>query len=709
MPATQSWLHGPRKSWNRSCSLQCGRRGCTSRVDTIKRAHATTETAGSWDELQDTQFKNRWQRWWSLVPFDSDAPVPILTALASVWTLTKGVRTWVALGFVCLIVAATCELAYPHLASKLLEAAQEAAVIATAGGVANGTLLHLLQDPPQQFIPIFVFMALSAVGETVFAALRAVCSSLVTVKTVKRLRASVFDSLLAQEALWFQQRGCDSASLAARITNDCEAVARIVSVNFNVALRYGVQSVGALVYLGVVNPTVAASCLITTFLMSAVSLKYGVFTRQVTRGERNQGALTSSLAEESLRSIGLVKAHGYEASEKLRFRQQLRVLAELGYLKLVGYATYLLGYIGVWHVGSMAVLFVGGCMTVHGSMTFAQLTAAYLYSEVVFDSAKIICDQIASVLENLGTIDTVLQLLTLEEGRSSESGTVQLQPGPSIWEEGMSLDGVSFMYPLRNRTVLRDVSIPFAANQSTALVGTSGSGKSTAASLLTRVLEPSSGTVRLGRLDVRNIDRDWIRRHVAQVPQTPMLFTASVFINISYGFSNPSEEAVEAAARAANAHEFICRLPHGYHTVVKDTTLSGGQRQRIAIARALFRKPKVLILDEATSALDAGTEAAVQQTLDEIIQGNSMTVVIIAHRLATVQSCSRIFVMHKGAVAESGTHDELLAAGGLYSDLVAQQSLGEVSTTDTESDDDASGAPSAAEYEDSVPAVKAAS
>lgn len=171
----------------------------------------------------------------------------------------------------------------------------------------------------------------------------------------------------------------------------------------------------------------------------------------------------------------------------------------------------------------------------------------------------------------------------------------KLQPAQSIWEEGMSLDRVTFSYPLRNRTVLRDVSISFAANQSTALVGTSGSGKSTAASLLTRVLEPVSGAVRLGGVDVKEIDRDWMRRNVAQVPQAPTLFTASVFVNISYGVADASAQDVEAAARAADAHDFICRLPHGYHTVVKDTTLSGGQRQRIAIARALFRKPKVLV------------------------------------------------------------------------------------------------------------------
>ena len=171
------------------------------------------------------------------------------------------------------VVAATCELAYPHLASKVLEAAQQAATSTAVDGAATGGIIYHLQHPPEAFVPIFVLMGFSAFGETVFAALRAVCASLVTIKTVKRLRASVFDSLLAQEALWFQQRGRDSASLAARITNDCEAVAKIVSINFNVALRYGVQSVGALVYLCIANPTLAVSCLVTTVLMCAVSLK----------------------------------------------------------------------------------------------------------------------------------------------------------------------------------------------------------------------------------------------------------------------------------------------------------------------------------------------------------------------------------------------------------------------------------------------------
>lgn len=171
------------------------------------------------------------------------------------------------------IVAATCELAYPHLASKLLEAAQRAAVTAAADGSAGGSLWHLVQSPPPSFIPIFLLISVSAFGETIFAALRAVCSTMVTVKTVKQLRAKVFGSLLAQEVLWFQPHGRDSASLASRISNDCEAVARIVSINFNVALRYGVQAVGGLAYLGCANPAIAALCLITTILMCAISLK----------------------------------------------------------------------------------------------------------------------------------------------------------------------------------------------------------------------------------------------------------------------------------------------------------------------------------------------------------------------------------------------------------------------------------------------------
>lgn len=286
--------------------------------------------------------------------------------------------------------------------------------------------------------------------------------------------------------------------------------------------------------------------------------------------------------------------------------------------------TYLLGYIGVWHLGSAVVLFVGGCMTFHGTITFAQLTAAYLYSEVVFDSAKTICEQIANVLENIGTIDTLLQyasfllpfrvpelklsifaetnltgcvgrFITLQDCEGSTSNAGNLIPPDGIWHDGMSLESVSFEYPSRDRKVLRDVSVQFPANQSTALVGSSGSGKSTVAALLTGVLQPSSGAVLLGSIDVRNVYRRWMRNHIALVPQLPTLFTASVFDNISYGSSSASAMDVEAAAKAADAHGFICRLPHGYDTMIKDSVLSGGQRQRIAIARALFRKPRVLV------------------------------------------------------------------------------------------------------------------
>lgn len=171
------------------------------------------------------------------------------------------------------IVAAACELMYPHLASKILEAAQQASADAALDGAGGGSLWYHLRSPPPAFIPVFLFIGASAVGETLFAALRAICSTIVTVKTVKRLRARVFDSLLAQEVTWFHKVGRDSASLASRISNDCEAVARIVSINFNIALRYGVQAIGALVYLAATNATIAALCFVTTMLMCAISLK----------------------------------------------------------------------------------------------------------------------------------------------------------------------------------------------------------------------------------------------------------------------------------------------------------------------------------------------------------------------------------------------------------------------------------------------------
>jgi ATP-binding cassette, subfamily B, bacterial len=323
-------------------------------------------------------------------------------------------------------------------------------------------------------------------------------------------------------------------------------------------------------------------------------------------------------------------------------------------------------------IARVAAIGAGGFLAIRGEITVGTVVAFLGYVGGLFVPVQGLTGIYQTLQRARVSLEEILAIL-------DAPGRVTDRPGarsPARATGRVELEGVRFAYDPGGPAVLDGVTLHVVPGETVALVGPSGSGKSTLASLVLRLHEVDEGIVRLDGIDVRMLRESWIRRHVAVVLQEPLLFDDTVAANIAYGKPDASTREIEAAARAANAHEFISRLPDAYHTRVgeRGSRLSVGERQRVTIARALVKGAPILVLDEATSALDAESEALVQEALDRLMRDRS--VLVIAHRLATVARADRIAVLDRGRVAELGSHTELMAREGIYASLVLRQTRG---------------------------------
>ena len=483
------------------------------------------------------------------------------------------------------------------------------------------------------------------------------------------LRNAVYAHLIELDPAFFERN--KATEIQSRLTTDTTLLQTVIGSSVSLALRNALMCVGGLALMVISNPRLAALVLVSVPVVVAPIVLFGRQVRRLSRASQDRLADVGSHATESLQQIKTVKAFNHEAQEIAAFNahsEQAFRVAE----RRIRNRSWLTALVMLLVSLAIVLLFdVGGHEVLARRSTWGDLGAFMFYAVLVAGSVGTLSEVVGELQRAAGAMERLMELLAA--GRDL---TMAAQPTAlaAIPRGELEFRDVRFRYPMRpERVVLDALSLLIAPGETVALVGPSGAGKSTLLELLLRFYDPEHGAVLFDGIDVRSIDPKALRRWLAIVPQQPVLFSGTLRDNIRYGAQEASDAAVDDAVAAAQLGALVAKLPAGLDTRVGEfgATISGGQRQRVAIARAILRQPRVLLLDEATSALDADSERAVQLALAEV--SRDRTTVIVAHRLATVRSVARIFVLDEGRLVASGTHDSLLRSSPLYERLASLQ------------------------------------
>eukprot|EP00042_Codosiga_hollandica_P045316 m.458456 g.458456 ORF g.458456 m.458456 type:complete len:772 (-) comp56992_c0_seq3:126-2441(-) len=486
---------------------------------------------------------------------------------------------------------------------------------------------------------------------------------------VSRLRCILFNAMLNQEIAFFDVNR--TGELTNRLASDTEVIQDLVTSNLSMLARYIVQIIGSLVIMFVLSWRLTLVLLAVVPPVAIGAVWYGRKVKNLRKKFQDRLADASSTANESLGSMRTVRSFVHEERTKAHYAKDIEKSFQIGRtLSIVigafaGFTTFLA------QAALLLVLWYGALQVLNGSLSSGLLTSFLLYSLTLAMCFAFLSSLYGDFMQAVGASVRLFDILDRVPAKeASRDGAAK----PADFTPLLELRDVTFTYASRPDTaVLKGVSLVVEPGTVVALVGPSGGGKSTVVSLLERFYDPVSGRVLIGGHDLQTLDVDWVRAQMALVSQEPVLFAGTIRENIQFGKADATQAEIEEAARLANAHNFISQFDSGYDTLVgeRGIRLSGGQKQRVAIARALLMNPRVLLLDEATSALDAESEYLVQQAIDNAMKDR--TVVIIAHRLSTVRNANKVVVIEQGLVAEQGTHDELIAANGVYKRLVERQ------------------------------------
>lgn len=550
-----------------------------------------------------------------------------------------------------------------------LSAAGALAIPAAVGQVIDrGFMADNVQHIDRWFWLLFAAATMMAVG----GGLRFYWVSWLGQRVVADIRKAVYTNVLSMSPDFFGTTR--TGEVLSRLNTDTTLVETLVGSTVSFGVRNMLMLIASALALVLTAPSLAGviGALIALIILPVVLL--GRWVRRLSRSAQDRVADFSARGDETINAVQTVQAFAQEARESRRFSETVES-AFIAARDRIRASAVLIVLVILMTFGAITfVLWLGARSVLEGAMSPGQLGQFVLYAAIAAGSTASLSEIWSQLQRAAGAMERLAELLEAQPTIVNPTRPSRLPDGSL----GVTFEGVDFAYPARrDEPVLRGLSLRVEPGETVAVVGPSGAGKSTLFHLLLRFYDPDAGAIRLGGVDLRELDLPALRRCLGLVPQDVVMFSGTAADNIAYGRPDADSGAITRAARAAHAEEFVERLPEGYDTFLgeRGVRLSGGQRQRLAIARALLKNPPLLLLDEATSSLDAESERLVQDALDDI--GGDRTVLIIAHRLATVRRADRIVVVDQGRVVAEGSHAQLVADNPLYARLARLQFVDE--------------------------------
>ncbi len=567
------------------------------------------------------------------------------------------------IGWIFLVLSTLAGLVFPYLMGGLLGA--------DSGGSTVDTIGQVLSKNSVNGIAFALFILFGV--QSLFSFFRVVLFNNVTENALRDLRNDAFERMIYMPMDFFNTHKV--GELTSRIASDITQIQETMRTTIAEFFRQLVIVVGGIIFLILISWKLSLIMLGTVPVMAIIAVIFGRFIRKLSKNAQDFTAESNSIIEEALSGIANVKAFTNEVFNLNRFRSNTQKMRNLNVKSGIWRGVFVSFIIFCLFGAIVFIIWQGMMMTqgAHPSLPKEGFYQFILFTILMGASIGSLPELYANIQKALGAVENLIEIMNTATERELVDGTKK----PKL-EGNIRLEDIYFQYPQRvDVPVLSGITFSIGKNQTLAVVGGSGAGKSTLASLLLRYYEAQSGGVFFDDTNIQEIDLEYLRAHIAIVPQEVMLFADTIQENIRFGRPEASSQEIEEAAKAANAFEFISGFPDGMNTQVGDRgiQLSGGQKQRIAIARAILKNPAILILDEATSALDSESEKLVQDALDRLM--TNRTAIVIAHRLSTIRKADKIIVLQDGKIVEEGSHESLISINGAYARFVELQNLSE--------------------------------